>query len=53
MKVGKGKRKKMAGNRATITHCQCNGVNVKVVIKYVIGWYFGSGENSIGGKKRD
>lgn len=37
MKEGKGKRKKMAGNRATITHCQCNGGNVKAVIKYVSG----------------
>lgn len=42
----------MTGKRATITDRQCNGENVKVVIKYVTGWYFGSRENSIGGEKK-
>lgn len=41
----------MTGNRATITHHQCNGANVEVVIKYVTGWYFGRGKNSIRGGK--
>lgn len=52
MKKGKGKRKMTMGNRTTITHCQSNGENVKEVIKYVTGWYFGSGENSIRVKKK-
>lgn len=47
------KEKNVAGNRATITHCQCNGKNVKAMIKYITEGYFGSGENSIRGKKRD
>lgn len=42
----------MAGNRATITQRQCNGENFKAVIKYVTGWYFCSGENSIRVKKK-
>lgn len=53
MKEGKGERKEMTGKGATITHYQCNVENVKVVIKYVTGWYFGSGENSIRRKKKE